>query len=44
MHGLGAAARVIEISTFERHTTHATARTYRKVHGHWQKVRPGMSA
>jgi L,D-peptidoglycan transpeptidase YkuD (ErfK/YbiS/YcfS/YnhG family) len=44
MHGLGPAARVIEISTFERHTTHATARTYRKVHGHWQKVRPGMSA
>jgi L,D-peptidoglycan transpeptidase YkuD (ErfK/YbiS/YcfS/YnhG family) len=43
MHGLGPAARVIEVSTAVRDTTRATTRTYRKRHGHWEKVRPGMS-
>ena len=43
MRGLGPAARVIEVSTFSRDTTRATTRTYRKRHGHWEKVRPGMS-
>jgi len=44
MHGLGSADRVIEISTWSTDTTYATARTYRKVDGHWHKVRPGMPA
>jgi L,D-peptidoglycan transpeptidase YkuD (ErfK/YbiS/YcfS/YnhG family) len=44
MRGLGDAARVIEISAWSEHTTYATARTYRKRKGRWEKVKPGMQA
>lgn len=45
MRGLGSADRVIEISTTGLRTTHATARTYRRVDGErWKVVRRAMPA
>jgi L,D-peptidoglycan transpeptidase YkuD (ErfK/YbiS/YcfS/YnhG family) len=44
MRGLGDATRVIEIASHGMHTTHATARTYRRVGEHWRLVHRAMPA
>jgi L,D-peptidoglycan transpeptidase YkuD (ErfK/YbiS/YcfS/YnhG family) len=44
MRGLGSVDRVIEVSTSGMRTTHATARTYRRVDTGWRIVRKAMPA
>ncbi len=44
MRGLGGADQVIEIAANGMDTTHATARTYRRVGERWRLVRKGMPA
>lgn len=44
MRGVGSADRVIQISATGMDTTHATARTYRKVGERWKVVRRAMPA
>jgi L,D-peptidoglycan transpeptidase YkuD (ErfK/YbiS/YcfS/YnhG family) len=44
MRGLGGVDRVVEISAWSKSSTHATARTFRLVDGHWRIVRRAMPA
>jgi L,D-peptidoglycan transpeptidase YkuD (ErfK/YbiS/YcfS/YnhG family) len=44
MRGLGGADQVIEIAAAGMHTTHASARTYRRVGERWQLVHKAMPA
>jgi L,D-peptidoglycan transpeptidase YkuD (ErfK/YbiS/YcfS/YnhG family) len=44
MRGLGGATQVIEIAANGMHTTHATARTYRRVEERWRLVHKAMPA
>ncbi len=44
MRGLGGATQVIEVAARGMHTTHATARTYRRVGERWRLVHEAMPA
>jgi L,D-peptidoglycan transpeptidase YkuD (ErfK/YbiS/YcfS/YnhG family) len=44
MRGLGGATQVIEVAAPGMHTTHATARTYRRVDEQWRLVHRAMPA
>jgi L,D-peptidoglycan transpeptidase YkuD (ErfK/YbiS/YcfS/YnhG family) len=44
MRGLGGATQVIEIASHGMHTTHASARTYRRVGSRWRLVHKAMPA
>jgi L,D-peptidoglycan transpeptidase YkuD (ErfK/YbiS/YcfS/YnhG family) len=44
MRGLGSATQVIEVAANGMHSTHGTARTYRRVGERWRLVHKGMPA